>query len=63
MQTRIEPKKEPLAYRINEFCALLGISRTTLYALVKDGKIRMVKIGGRSLVPASEGQRLLQEAA
>jgi excisionase family DNA binding protein len=49
----------PLAYRVSPFCEAIGIGRTTFYDLVKRGKIRVVRIGGRTLVPASEAERLL----
>lgn len=49
-----------LAFRIDEACARLGIGRTSLYELVKTGQIKLIKIAGRSLVPASELERLIQ---
>lgn len=54
---------KPLAYRVSPFCRVIGIGRSTFYELVKRGEIRVVKIGGRTLVPASEAERLLSEAA
>lgn len=39
------------AYRIDEACHCLGIGRTSLYALVKSGELKLIKIAGRSLVP------------
>lgn len=48
-----------LAYQINEVCHLVGISRSTLYELVNEGKLRTVMIRGRRLVPRSEVQNLL----
>lgn len=48
----------PLCYRINDACKLLSISRSHLYDLVAAGEVRLVKIGNRSLVPASEIARL-----
>ena len=32
------------AYRINEFCAAYGLSRTTTYALIATGKLRSVVV-------------------
>jgi excisionase family DNA binding protein len=49
----------PIAYRVNDACRLLSISRSHLYDLVAEGKVRLVKIGNRSLVPASEIARLV----
>jgi excisionase family DNA binding protein len=51
-----------LAYRVPEACHLLGIGRTSLYELVRDGKLKLVKIAGRTLVPHSELERLLRQA-
>jgi predicted DNA-binding transcriptional regulator AlpA len=50
-----------LAFRVNEFCHSLGISRTAFYGLVKDKKIRSILVAGRRLVPLSEAERLLGE--
>ena len=51
--------EKPLAYRVKEFCRRVGISPATFYKYVSLGKIRVVKIGGRTLVPAAEVERLL----
>jgi len=49
----------PMAYRITDACTLLSISRSHLYDLAAEGKVRLVKLGNRSLVPASEISRLV----
>ena len=51
----------PLAYQVKPFCRRVGISPATFYKLLKLGKIKIVKIGGRTLVPASEADRLLSD--
>jgi predicted DNA-binding transcriptional regulator AlpA len=51
----------PRAWRVNDFCRLYGISRSTLYNMKNKDEIKLIKIGGRTLVPASEGERLLAE--
>jgi len=48
-----------LAVSIPKACAALGLGRTTFYALVKTGQIRIVKINRRSLVPIEELTKLL----
>jgi len=53
----------PLAYKVNGFCDAMGLGRTKFYALVREGKIKTVRIGARRLVPASEVERLLREGA
>ena len=52
-----------LAWQVNPFCQALGISRTTLYALIAENKIKTLIVGGRRLIPDSEARRLLAEAA
>lgn len=52
-------QNEPLAYRVNDFLKNVGLGRTAFYALVKQGKIRTIMIGGRRLVPRSEALRLV----
>jgi excisionase family DNA binding protein len=52
-----------LSYRINDFAKLTGIGRTSVYALIKQGQIKPIKIAGRTLIPASEANRLIQEAS
>lgn len=39
-----------LAYSIPDAAARIGISRSTLYALISAGKIPIAKIGSRTLV-------------
>jgi excisionase family DNA binding protein len=49
----------PLAFQVKPFCRSVGISPATFYKYVALGRIRVVKIGGRALVPAAEVERLL----
>jgi excisionase family DNA binding protein len=60
MQPKAETT-EPLAYRVAQFCKLIGLGKTAFYERVKDGRIRTIRIGGRRLVPAEEAQRLVRE--
>ena len=51
--------KKRVAYSLSEAGDLLGgISRDTIYRLEKSGDLRLVRIGGRRFVPASEIKRL-----
>lgn len=52
---------EPMAVGINDAVQILGLSRSTLYKLFSEGKIRLIKIAGRRLVPMAEIKRLLYE--
>jgi excisionase family DNA binding protein len=41
-----------LAYSIKEVCDLLSIGRTTLYTLIGQGDLAVLKVGRRTLVSA-----------
>lgn len=45
------PTSEKLMFSVNEAIHALGISRTTFYGLVAEGRLKLVKIGRRSLLP------------
>jgi excisionase family DNA binding protein len=47
-----------LAFRIDEACHALGIGRTSLYELARTGRLKLIKIAGRTPVPLSEIERL-----
>lgn len=53
---------EPIAYRVNDACHAIGLGRTKLYSLIAEGKLKPVKIAGRTLIPRSEIERLIEEA-
>ena len=57
-------KKEtesPLALRVKPFCRRLGISPSTFWKYRKAGKIKVIRIGGRVLVPEAEALRIATE--
>lgn len=43
-----------ISFSINGAAAACGVSRSTLYALIKDGKLTPRKFGGRTLILADE---------
>ena len=49
-------------HRIPEAATLLYVSRATLYRLVKDRKLRLTKVRGRSFVADREIERYLRAA-
>jgi excisionase family DNA binding protein len=61
VQSKIETGDAPLAYRVAQFCKLIGLGKTKFYELVRDGRIKTVLIGGRRLIPAEEARRLARE--
>ena len=54
-----KPLTPPLALTIRNACALSGIGRTMLYKLIGDRKLRVVKIGKRTLIPFDDLQKLV----
>jgi hypothetical protein len=54
---------EPLALRVPDACRVIGIGRTKLYGEAKAGRVKLIRIGGRTLVPMDELRRLIAEAA
>jgi hypothetical protein len=52
---------ERQAWRVREFCEAHRISQSTFWKYAKLGKIRLIRIGGRTLVPAAEADRIATE--
>lgn len=48
--------------RVEEAAFVLGCGRTTAFQLIREGKLRAIKIGARTIVPRSEVARFLAEA-
>jgi predicted DNA-binding transcriptional regulator AlpA len=48
------------ALRVPEFCRRYGISRTTAYKLKKAGKLQIVRIAGRAVIPVDSAEALLK---
>jgi excisionase family DNA binding protein len=49
-----------LAYSIQEACGLLSIGRTTIYALIGQGDLAVLKIGRRTLISAKSLDAFIQ---
>lgn len=49
------------ALRAQDAAAYLGVSTRTVYALLKRGELRFVKVGGCTVVPVRELDRFLSE--
>ncbi len=54
---------EKLAYTVPEFVRAFGISRTSVYELMKRGELTTVKVAGRRLIPRQSAMRLLEPIA
>ena len=52
---------ERQAWRVREFCEAYRIASSTFWKYVGQGKISVIRIGGRTLVPADEARRISRE--
>jgi excisionase family DNA binding protein len=50
---------EALAVSINEAAKALGLGRTTIYAMIADGRLEAIKLGRRRLVAVESIRRLV----
>lgn len=55
-------EQTPLAFRLNDAAKLIGLSRGSLYNLHKAGRLKMITLAGRTLIPADEVKRLIETA-
>lgn len=53
----------PLAYSIKEACAASSLGRTSIYAHIAAGRLRAVRVGGRTIIPADSLRALLSGEA
>ena len=57
------PPDTVLAYRVNDAAKVAGLSRSPIYNLIGEGKLRSVLVAGRRLIPAAALRDLLSGAA
>jgi excisionase family DNA binding protein len=58
---RVRKAAEPLAriaFTVNEWCGITGLSRPTVYRQMQSGALRYVQFGRTRRIPAEEQQRL-----
>lgn len=48
-----------IAYSIREACAASSLGRSTLYNHIAAGRLRVVRVGGRTIIPAEALHALL----
>lgn len=52
-----------LAYGVDEAADSLGVGRSTVWRWIQEGRLKTLKLGGRTLIRREELVRLLDEAA
>jgi excisionase family DNA binding protein len=57
------PPDVAITYRVNDAARVAGLSRSKIYELIGEGKLRSVLVGGRRLIPADALRDLLRGAA
>jgi excisionase family DNA binding protein len=50
---------QPLAFSVEDAARALGIGRTITFRLIKEGKLAVVRVGRRTLVPVQEVEAFL----
>ena len=51
---------EPIVMRVPEACRYLGIGRSTLYVLIGEGEIEVIKLGSSTLVLTASLRSLVE---
>jgi excisionase family DNA binding protein len=54
------PSVEPLTYSVEEAARALGVGRTTIYLMLREGQLRRCKIRGRTKIEREEIARLVR---
>ena len=58
---KYDPPK--IGYSIREACRASSIGRTTLYSHIAAGRLRAVRVGGRTIIPAAALHALISGEA
>ncbi|MBP6030275.1 MAG: helix-turn-helix domain-containing protein [Sphingobium sp.] len=61
--SRRHPNIEPISVSMADAAAMIGVSRSRMYELDSEGRVRTVRVGGRRLVLVSSLRELVGEAA
>jgi excisionase family DNA binding protein len=54
------PEPQPLLNPITDTCRILNIGRTNLDRLIKDGKLKAVRIGRKVMVPTASIEAFIE---
>ena len=58
-----QSEPEIIAYRVKDASRVSGIGITSLYAMMKDGRLEKRKVGGMTLIPAASLRSLIEGEA
>ena len=60
---RLPPLDAVFVLPVNHAAVAAGLSRATIYRLIKEGKLRSIKVAGRRLIPKAEIESLVTKSA
>lgn len=63
VKERHDVPQDQLMFTLAEACAIARVGRSSIYGAVRRGELRVVKIGGRTLVRGSDLQEWLKCAS
>jgi excisionase family DNA binding protein len=63
MQSRSSHPVDKIAYSIKEACHASSLGRTTIYNHIAEKRLRAVRVGGRTLIPAESLHALINGEA
>ena len=52
---------QPIAASINDTAKALSLGRTSIYALIREGRLQTIKLGRRTLVKVESIRRLMDD--
>lgn len=55
-----ERTPEPIAYSVADACRVSSLGRTRLYQLIGEGRLKVRKVGKRTLIPAASLRALIE---
>jgi excisionase family DNA binding protein len=53
---------EPIAVSVNDAAKALSLGRTSIYALIKEGRLESLKLGRRTLIKTASIRALIDDA-
>lgn len=53
------PDRGRRAWRVDDLSKAIGLSKSTLYKAMSDGRLRSIKVAGRRLIPADAVEEFL----
>lgn len=54
-----KPTVERLTYTVEEAAGAIGCGRTSVFRLLREGKLRSIRVGSRRLIPREEIDRFI----